>query len=212
MFEDEVYLNIKPGVEFSRNDRDGFIITRHKGSEMLVSYSKWEKNRNIDYTYESTNDADAATRYHNIFNTVSGHVLLLGLGSGITQMIIADIPEVTKITTVEKNLASINLYKRGNYPNTNKITFVNDNAYEIAGHYDYIVCDLISWMILDQFKVKPLKATSTNPILYPDFSDWPGKEKNPEQARPWPGRYDLDDPLLLDTKARIVALNAKINA
>ena len=59
-----------------------------------------------------------------------------------------------------------------------------------------------------------LKSTSSNNVLYPDWSDWPGATNNepPIPVRPWPRAFNPDDPALIDTKARIEALNVKLDA
>lgn len=208
MIEGEVFLNIKEGVEFPDPISGSYNISKHI-SGMLLGFSK----HSDIIIQQSSNDADSQSRYHHIFNQVSGNILLLGLGSGVTQMILADIPEVTKITTVDRNLGAINLYKKGNYPNSDKITYRHEDAYQVKGHYDYIIFDLLAFANPHD-KVKVLKATSSNNVLYPDWSDWPGATNNepPIPVRPWPRAFNPDDPALIDTKARIKALNIKLDA
>ena len=202
MLKDELYLNIKEGVGDSI--RGSFLIETVENSGIKQGYYKTSKGK---ITSKSSNDADYLAMYSHIFDQVSGHVLLLGLGIGGVAALIADIPEVEKLTIGEQNLGSINLYIKGNYPNSNKINMICNRPYNIKGNYDYIVFD-----IGEPDRKNRLMAKAKNPVLYPDwqgYNDERGGDINVSD-RPWPRMFELDDPRLISVKTRIESLNAKI--
>jgi hypothetical protein len=207
MLNGESYLKIKEGVNIS--PRGDFLIKADKDSGIIQGYYKKIKIQDVPSQIysKSSNDADHLAMYSHIFDQVSGHVLLLGLGIGGVAALIADIPEVEKLTIGEYNLGAINLFVKGNYPNANKINIINDRSYNINRSYDYIV-----WDDGIPHPKKPIMAKSKNPTLYPDWNGY-----NTERGghidisnRPWPRMFELDDPRLISVKTRIESLNTKI--
>lgn len=209
MLNGETYLNIKKGVNLT--SRGSFLIEQDQNSAITLGYYKRKdapRKANDKRIYsKSSNDADHLAMYSHIFDQVSGNVLLLGLGIGAVAALIADIPEVESLTIGEKNLGAINLYIKANYPNSNKIRMINDNVFNISKHYDYII-----WDNGIPQKKKSVKATSNNHILYPDWHGYDNERGGTIDIfnRPWPRKYELDDPRLISVKARIESLNAKI--
>ena len=207
MLNVESCLNIKEGVNITQ--RGSFLIEVDRLSGITQGYNKRliGKGNNFKITPKSSNDADYLAMYSHIFNQVSGNVLLLGLGIGAVAALIADIPEVEKLTIGESNLGAINLYIKGNYPNANKINFINTKENKITRNYDYIVYDLGL-----HHKKNRIIATSNNPTLYPDWQGYNDERGGTIEIknRPWPRKFELDDPRLISVKTRIESLNAKI--
>ena len=208
MSNEELYLKIKEGVNIT--PRGDFLIeTDKRGYGITQGYYKKRKVKgrpSIIYS-KSSNDADHLAMYSHIFDEVSGHVLLLGLGIGAVASLIADIPAVEKLTIGEHNLGAVNLFVEGNYPNANKINIINDRSHNITRNYDYIVYD----DNLPRPK-KSLKATANNPVLYPKWQGYDDEKGGHIDipGRPWPRMFELDDPRLIGVKTRIESLNAKI--
>ncbi len=207
MLSGESYLKIKEGVNIT--PRGDFLIQAEENSGIIQGYYKKVKIKDTPSQIysKSSNDADHLAMYSHIFDQLSGHVLLLGLGIGAVAALIADIPAVEKLTIGEYNLGAINLFIKGNYPNTNKINIITDRSYNITRNYDYIV-----WDDGIPHPKKPLIAKSKNPTLYPDWQGY-NSEKGGDidvPGRPWPRMFELDDPRLISVKARIESLNAKI--
>jgi len=208
MLKDELYLNIKEGVNITQ--RGSYLIEHDNASGIKMGYYKRAENPNIkerEIYSKSSNDADHLAMYSHIFDQVSGNVLLLGLGIGAVAALIADIPEVDKLTICEENLGAINLYIKGNYPNANKIQIINDKPSNVGREYDYI--------IYDYGIPKPknmLIAKAKKLVLYPDWNGY-NNERGGHidiSGRPWPRMFELDDPRLISVKTRIESLNAKI--
>jgi hypothetical protein len=207
MLNEEIYLNIKADVNITR--RGSFLIESDNLSGIKLGYYREvenNKNKKIIYS-KSSNDADHLAMYSHIFDQVSGNVLLLGLGIGAVAALIADIPEVNKLTICEENLGAINLYIKGDYPNSNKIQIINSKPSTIDRNYDYIVWDIGIPKGKNRFK-----ATSNNPLLYPDWNGYNNERGGHINIndRPWPRMFELDDPRLISVKTRIESLNAKI--
>ena len=103
--------------------------------------------------------------------TVSGKVAVFGLGLGYYAFMTARRPEVTRVTVIERDSGVIALFREHILPafeNAEKVTVVQEDAYEYAAHmggegYDYAYVDI--WHdVLDgvemYLKMKRLEALS----------------------------------------------------